>query len=73
MHLRGAATKQIDEGRVEWHDGISQMYAVLFVLFLTAKPANQEKIFCFTTVCACLSVASNETRQHTTMPIIYSV
>lgn len=42
MHLRGAATQQIDEGRVEGHDRIPQMYPVLFVLLLTPEPANQE-------------------------------
>lgn len=40
MHLRGTATQQINEGRVERHDGISQMHAVLFMLLLTAEPAS---------------------------------
>lgn len=45
MHLRGTATQQINEGRVEWHDGISQMHTVLLMLFLTTKPVSQAN-FC---------------------------
>lgn len=45
MHLRGAATQQINKGRVESHDGISQMYTILLLLFFTTKPANKENIF----------------------------
>ena len=45
MHLRGAATQQIDEGGVEGHDGVPQVDAVLLLLLLTTKPANTKTGF----------------------------
>lgn len=47
MHLGGAAAEQIDEGGVEGHDGVSQVYTVLFLLLLTTEPANQTHISLF--------------------------
>lgn len=44
MHLRRAASQQVDESRVEGHDGISQVHPVLLVLLLTSKPTRKKKV-----------------------------
>ena len=44
MHLRGAASQQVDEGGVEGHDGVPQMDAVLLVLLLPTEPGGQKVI-----------------------------
>lgn len=43
MHLGSAAAQQVNEGRVEGHDGVSQMHAALFLLLLTTKPAIKKR------------------------------
>lgn len=40
MHLRGTAAQQVNEGRVERHDGIPQMHTVLLMLLLATKPVG---------------------------------
>lgn len=45
MHLGGTAAQQIDKGRVEGHDGVSQVDTVLLMLLLTTEPTNRENVF----------------------------
>lgn len=40
VHLWRAASQQVNEGRVEGHDGITQVYSVLLMLLLSSKPTR---------------------------------
>lgn len=42
MHLWSTASQQVNEGRVEGHDGISQVHLVLFMLLLSSKPTTKK-------------------------------
>lgn len=42
MHLWCAPSQQVNEGRVEGHDGISQVHPVLLMLLLSSKPTKKK-------------------------------
>lgn len=44
MHLWRTASQQVNEGRVEGHDGISQVYPVLLMLLLSPKPTRNKQL-----------------------------
>lgn len=44
MHLWCTASQQVNEGRVEGHDGISQVYPVLLMLLLSSKPTGNTQL-----------------------------
>lgn len=44
MHLWCTASQQVNEGRIEGHDGISQVYPVLLMLLLSSKPAKNKQL-----------------------------
>ena len=41
VHLWSTAPQQVNEGRVEGHDGVPQVDLVLLVLLLSSKPGQQ--------------------------------
>lgn len=49
VHLWRTASQQVNEGRVEGHDGITQVHPVLLMLLLSSKPTRlrgSSSIYC---------------------------